>query len=402
MFVEPPPERRKPGMVWKLIKPCYGLDDASRKWFLSFKSTLLEFGMKQSKRESCLFYYHKDNKLEGFLIVHVDDVLSAGSNEFKKIIDKLRKKYTFGKVEDSDFVYTGLNIHQNEDKEIFVNQNDFVNKLEINDYPEAEPNQVFPKDSNRMIRKSQGQLSWLATQTRPDLSFDAFQLSTVLNRANFRDGKASNKIIKKAKQEKVELKFSNLGKIKDLHIELFADASLGNVEEGLHTKSAMGYFICLANDALDISPLHWKSCVIDKVAEDIKTAETLALEKALDDAIHISNLITEVYTGEASENTLPIIANEDSNSLLESIYSTKKVKRKTMRVVLSSIQQHLQNKILTKVHHVKSKDNVADVFTKKGVNTERVLEVLKNGSLIIHRNKIYGNECNLTLKRKAV
>ena len=175
----------------------------------------------------------------------------------------------------------------------------------------------------------------------------------------------------------------------DLHIELFADASLGNVEEGLHTKSGMGYFICLSNKKLDVSPLHWKSCVIDKVAEDVKTAETLALEKALDDSIHISNLITEVYTGEASMNTLPIIANEDSNSLLESIYSTKKVKRKTMRVVISSIQQHLQNKILTEIHHVKSADNVADVFTKKGVNTDRILTVLKNGS-ILHRNKING------------
>ena len=121
----------------------------------------------------------------------------------------------------------------------------------------------------------------------------------------------------------------------------------------------------------------------------MKTAETLALEKALDDSIHISNLITEVYTGEASMNTLPIIANEDSNSLLESIYSTKKVKRKTMRVVISSIQQHLQNKILTEIHHVKSADNVADVFTKKGVNTDRILTVLKDGS-ILHRNKING------------
>ena len=144
----------------------------------------------------------------------------------------------------------------------------------------------------------------------------------------------------------------------------------------------MGYFICLANDDLDMVPLHWKSCVIDKVAEDIKTAETLALEKALDDAIHISNLVTEIYTGDATKNSLPIIANEDSNSLLESIYSTKKVKRKTMRVVISSIQQHLQNKILTEVKHVKSADNIADVFTKAGVNTNRVLGVLKNGSLI--------------------
>ena len=61
------------------------------------------------------------------------------------------------------------------------------------------------------------------------------------------------------KQETVDLKFSRLGDIKDLHLEMFADASLGNVEEGMHTKSAMGYFIYLANNALDVSPLHWKS-----------------------------------------------------------------------------------------------------------------------------------------------
>ena len=123
----------------------------------------------------------------------------------------------------------------------------------------------------------------------------------MLNRAKLRDGKHANKVVKKEKQEKVQLKFSHLGNIEDLHLELFADASLGNVEAGLHTKSGMGYIICLANKNLDISPLQWKSCVIDKVAEDIKTAETLALEKALDDAIHISNLITEIYTGEATK-----------------------------------------------------------------------------------------------------
>ena len=189
-------------------------------------------------------------------------------------------------------------------------------------------------------------------------------------------------MIKKAQKEKVELKFGSLGNLEDLHLELFADASLGNVEYGVHTKSAMGYYICLANKDLDMVPLHWKSCVIDKVAEDIKTAETLALEKALDDAIHISNLITEIYTGESTKNTLPIIANEDSKSLLESIYSTKKVKRKTMRVVISSIQQHLQSKILTEINHVKSKDNIADVFTKHGVNSDTVLSVIKNGSLL--------------------
>ena len=271
---------------------------------------------------------------------------------------------------------------------ITVNQTDFAEKLLAQEYATEEPNKLLDKDENRMIRKTQGQLSWLSTQTRPDISFDSFQLSTLLNRATQKDGKLANKIIKKVKQKNVELKFKRLGNIKDLHVEFFSDASLGNIEEGIQVKSGMGYFICLANENLDISPLHWKSCVIDKVTEDVKTAETLALEKALDDAIHLSNLISEIYTGEATKNILPIVANEDSKSLLESIYSTKKVKRKTMRVVISSIQQHLQNKTLTEIHHVVSKDNIADIFTKSGVNTDTVLNVLKNCSLL-HRNKIY-------------
>ena len=175
--------------------------------------------------------------------------------------------------------------------------------------------------------------------------------------------------------------FTHLGNIEDLHIEVFADASLGNMEKDLETKSVMGYFICLANSNMDINPLHWKSRVIDKVAEDIKTAETLALETAIDDAIHLSNLLMEVYSGNVKENSIPIIVNEDSLSLVESIYSTKKVKRKTMRVVISSIQQHLKLKRISDVKHVKTEDNVADIFTKKGVSKERILNVLHSGSL---------------------
>ena len=62
-----------------------------------------------------------------------------------------------------------------------------------------------------------------------------------------------------------------------------------------------------------------------------------------------------------------------------------------MRVVISSIQQHLQDKTLTEIHHVKSKDNIADVFTKNGVNTYRMLNVLNTNSLL-HRNKIYSDD----------
>ena len=81
------------------------------------------------------------------------------------------------------------------------------------------------------------------------------------------------------------------------------------------------------------------------MAQDIKSAETLALENAVDDALHLADMISEVYTGEANPKLkIPLTINEDSKSLIESLYSTQKVKRKTMRVVVS-INERRTNKI---------------------------------------------------------
>ena len=88
--------------------------------------------------------------------------------------------------------------------------------------------------------------------------------------------------------------------------------SLGGMEKHCETKSVMGLFIALANDTMGINPLHWKAKVIDKVAEDVKTAETLALEAAIDGSIHLADMISEIYTGKAKGYQLPLIVNEDS------------------------------------------------------------------------------------------
>ena len=79
VFIEPPMQRKKPGIIWRLLKPTYGLRDASRQWFFSTVKTLTDLGMKQSLNDSCLFVYQKEGKLQGLLIFHVDDFLSAGS-----------------------------------------------------------------------------------------------------------------------------------------------------------------------------------------------------------------------------------------------------------------------------------------------------------------------------------
>ena len=99
VYIEPPKERKKPGVIWKLLKPCYGLKDASRQWYNSSSKYLISLGMKQSKSDACLFYLHENDKLQGILLMHVDDILSAGTLHFENnIMSKLRQKYSFGKI----------------------------------------------------------------------------------------------------------------------------------------------------------------------------------------------------------------------------------------------------------------------------------------------------------------
>ena len=57
-----------------------------------------------------------------------------------------------------NFVFTGLNIRQNENNEIFVGQNDFVRNVEIPEFTKQDLENVLNKAENRLVRKIQGQL----------------------------------------------------------------------------------------------------------------------------------------------------------------------------------------------------------------------------------------------------
>ena len=92
-------------------------------------------------------------------------------------------------------------------------------------------------------------------------------------------------------------------------------------------------------------------------------------------------MITEVYTGNGNSFKIPIIVNEDSKVLIDSLYSTKKVRRKSMRVIISVIQQYLRNGTIQNIHHVNSHQQVAYIFTKYGVKSNNIKEAVSNGDL---------------------
>ena len=74
IFVQPPPEcgYTEP-TLWKLLRPMYGLDEASFLWYETVKDFLEEKGCKRPTSDPAFFYWHKDGKLEEILATWVDD-----------------------------------------------------------------------------------------------------------------------------------------------------------------------------------------------------------------------------------------------------------------------------------------------------------------------------------------
>ena len=82
VFVKPLDDNRKPGTVWRLKKPLYSLDDASRKFWLRVKEVFFKMNMKMVEGDEAFYYLHQGGLLQGCIITHVDDFTIASKKVF--------------------------------------------------------------------------------------------------------------------------------------------------------------------------------------------------------------------------------------------------------------------------------------------------------------------------------
>ena len=142
-------------------------------------------------------------------------------------------------------------------------------------------------------------------------------------------------------------------------------------------KSIGGRYIALAIHSGEISPLIWKSKTIQQVCKSVKTAETRSLERGVEDAIYLARMLKEIYSGRVSEAQIPVDVKIDSKTLLDSLYSTKQVDKKTIRHLIAWLKEQLQDGKIKQIDWVCSENMIADVFTKANVKTELILKVVQ-------------------------
>ena len=146
----------------------------------------------------------------------------------------------------------------------------------------------------------------------------------------------------------------------------------------------MGKTIFLSNKAeTKVAPLLWKAKTIQTVCKSAKTAETRACDKTLEDAIYLARCVHEIYTGERGERQIPVDAVTDSQSLLDSIESTKQVEEKLMRPVIKWIKQVLDSGAVQSIRWCDTCVCVSDAFTKPGSKLNQTLvDIFQSGRMI--------------------
>ena len=385
IYVSPPAEANRVGKLWLLKQAAYGILDGGRKFYLKLSETLESLGLHKVHADGALFTFVKDGKLHGLVASHVDDLLIAGDDVFKQEVEeKLKEIFVFSKIEENSFKYCGCRINAKEDGTIEIDQKEYVDVIDKISEVEGPIDRLLTEKEKKEVRTKIGELLWISLMTRPDLSYDVNVLSSEVSRATVSTVMELNRLISKAKKHKDNvLKFSKLGKISDLKVKVFADASYGNRDNG--TRSTEGRIVLLRNADKDVVNIaSWKTKKISCVCRSVKAAETRALEDAIDDGVNTARVFKEIYTGKINlrnPDQIPVEAVTDSKSLWESIHNSRQCEEKMLRTCIANIKEMKQLGFVRDIAWVPTHKQLADSMTKTNKKADWLLNVASSNKL---------------------
>ncbi|WVZ96347.1 hypothetical protein U9M48_042002 [Paspalum notatum var. saurae] len=178
--------------VCKLLKSLYGLKQAPKQWHEKFDTTLISAGFAVNEADSYVYYRYGGGK-RVILCLYVDDILIFGTdidviNEVKSF---LSTKFDMKDLGEADVI---LNKFIKNESGITLSQTHYVEKvLSRFGYIDSKSSPT-PYDPNMTLKKNKrigvnqlkysqiiGSLMYLASATRPDISFAVCKLSRFMS-----------------------------------------------------------------------------------------------------------------------------------------------------------------------------------------------------------------------------
>nr|ABG22485.1 retrotransposon protein, putative, Ty1-copia subclass [Oryza sativa Japonica Group] len=273
------------GKVCKLLKSLYGLKQAPKQWHEKFDKTLTSTGFAVNEADKCVYYRHGGG--EGVILcLYVDDILIFGTNlevinEFY-YVEKILNRFGYIDSKPSPTPY---------DPSLLLRKNKRIARNQL------EYSQII------------GSLMYLASATRPDISFVGYSDSNWIS----------------------------------------------NVDE---IKATSGYVFTLGGGAIS-----WRSCKQIILTRSTMEAELTALDTATVEAEWLRDLLMDLPI---VEKPVPgILMNCDNQTVIVKVNSSKDNMKSSRHVKrrLRSVRK-LRNSGVITLDYIQTARNLADPFTK--------------------------------------
>ena len=371
IYMTGPPGHSNEGEVVLLQKSIYGVRQAPRIWYQTLIAHLQTLGFRELVSDTCVMK-HETEKF--FILIFVDDLILLTKNDKmkKEVEDNLKQKFSLkilGKLKH----FVGYQIDHKKDGSIHLHQNDYAQKIidTFNTYliPKYKPSTPFDhkqkfstkqqptndRDKQNMAkypyRQLIGSLLYLLG-TRPELYFIIITLSRYVCNPGWIHWLSALYVLMYVKQTTaLGIRFVVNQKFR---LSVYVDADWGsNVDD---RKSISGYIIYLGN-----TPIVWKArSQKGKPATSSCEAEYISLSSVINEIVWIIAFFKEL----GFNIPLPVAVYCDNRSANDLAYNPVHHDRtKHIDISYHRIREFILDGTI-QIHHVRSENNPADLFTK--------------------------------------
>lgn len=365
IFMKQPPGFEKGNQVCKLNKSLYGLKQAARQWNNEINRVLMSIGCSQSETDKCLYIF-KNGDETAYIIIHVDDLLIAGSELkiIQFIVKQIQREFEIkdlGEVKQ----FLGIDIIKEENGNYLIGQSMYIDKVvEAAGQRDAKVSSIpidvgYDKlqnddklNDNSEYRKLIGMLLYISTNTRPDIAASVSILSQKVSCPTKLDLNEVKRVCRYLKGTRnMKLKVSDIES--ELVVTAFSDANWA--ENRIDRKSNSGY-ICMIGKGTISWCCRKQSCVSLSSTE----AEYMALAETCQEVIWLRKICSDF----SIDNKKPTMINEDNQSCMKMV-DCQKFSNRTKHVDTKYHFIHdLKEQGVIDLEYCPTEENTADMLTK--------------------------------------
>jgi transposase InsO family protein len=368
IYMEPPQgfetyDQQGRKLYCKMNKSIYGLKQSGRNWNIKLTNSLIAAGFIQSKADPCLFYIRQRDKYL-YIAIYVDDIITVGNDDELRedIFKKLKENIKIQDLGDAHWVLSMEIIYHSQG--ISISQSKYIQEtLEKFNMSECKPvttpiesihieeSSEIDNEEKAKYRSIVGSLMYIAVISRPDIQFAvnfAARSNQNPKRANMVHVKRILRYLKGTHNLSITYYREEDDKLKG-----YCDASWGS--EPQDRKSTSGYIFTLAG-----GPITWYSKKQSCIALSSTAAEYIALSKAVEEAIYLRTLLSELQWDQESATDIY----QDNNG--SRFMATNEANTKTSKHI--EIRYHYSRDMVKKGHvnirYLETTKMPADMLTK--------------------------------------